>query len=98
MEDENETTSERSEAEFKDEKSECKDGWQDQDKLECEEEWVVFQEESGSDISKKEMEKERISKERVKASGPYFICLRLDMGLENLELEKAACFHNCGCN
>ena len=136
MEDENETISERSEAECKDEKSECKDGWQDKDKLECEceEEWVVFQEESESGISEKEMkreeekesesgisekemereeekesesdisekemerEEEQNSKDKVEASGPYFICLRLDTALENLGLEKAACFQNCGCN
>jgi hypothetical protein len=53
IEDENETTSESSEAECKDEKSEWEDGWQDKYKLECEEEWVVFQEESESDISEK---------------------------------------------
>ena len=96
----NETISESSEAECKDEKSECKDGWQDKDKLECEKEWVVFQEESESDISEKEIEREdeRNSKKKVEASGPYFICLRLDTALENLGLEKAACFHNCGCN
>ena len=151
MEDENETTSESSEAECKDEKGECQDGWQDKDKLECEEEWVVFQEESESDISEMEMEREeekesesdisekemegeeakesesdisekemegeeekesesdisekemereeeRNSKKKVKASEPYFICLRLDTALENIGLEKAACFHNCGCN
>jgi hypothetical protein len=45
-----------------------------------------------------EREEERISKKKVKASGPYFICLRLDTALEILGLEKAACFHNCGCN
>ena len=51
------------------------DGMQDKDKLECEKEWVVFQEESESDISEKEMEREeeRNSKDKVKASGPYFI-------------------------
>ena len=100
IEDENETTSESSEAECKDEESECKDGWQDKDKLECEKEWVVFQEESESDISEKEMEREeeRNSKKKVKASGPYFICLRLDTALENLGFEKAACFQNSGCN
>ncbi|CAB4038719.1 Hypothetical predicted protein, partial [Paramuricea clavata] len=99
IEDENETTSESFEAECKDEKSECEDGWQDKAKLECEKEWVVFQEESESDISEKEMEREeRNSKKKVEASGPYFICLRLDTALENLGLEEAACFHNCGCN
>ena len=100
IEDENETICESSEAECKDEKSECQDGWQDKDQLECEEEWVVFQEESESDISGKEMERkeERNSKKKVEASGSYFICLRLDTALENLGLEKAACFHNCGCN
>ena len=100
IEDEHETTYESSEAECKDEISECKDEWQDKDKLECEEEWVVFQEESESNIWEKEMERkeERNSKKKVKASGPYFICLRLDTALENLGLEKATCFHNCGCN
>jgi hypothetical protein len=100
IEDENETICESSEAECKNEKSECQDGWQDKDQLECEEEWVVFQEESESDISGKEMERkeERNSKKKVEASGSYFICLRLDTALENLGLEKAACFHNCGCN
>jgi hypothetical protein len=68
--------------------------------LECEEEWVVFQEESESDISEREMEREeeRNSKKKVEASGPYFIRLRLDTALENPGLEKAACFQNCGCN
>jgi glucan-binding YG repeat protein len=83
---------------FDDDESESE--WQDKDKLECEKEWVVFQEESKSDISEKEMERkeERNSKEKVKASGPYFICLRLDTALENLGFEKAACFQNSGCN
>jgi glucan-binding YG repeat protein len=93
IEDENETTSKSSEAECKDE-SECKDGWEGKDKLECEEEWVVFQEESESDISEKEMEREeeRNSKEKVEASGPYFICLRLGQLLDSILQNKVSVF------
>ena len=60
---------ESSEAECKDE-SECKDGWQDKDKLDIE---VVFQEESESDISENKMEREdeKNSKKKVEASGPW---------------------------
>jgi hypothetical protein len=59
---------------------------------------VVFQEENESDISENKMEREaeKNSKKKMKGSGPYFVCLRLDTALENLGLEKAACFHNCG--
>ena len=31
-----------------------------------------------------------------KDTGPYFICLRLDTALENLELRGAACVNDCG--
>jgi hypothetical protein len=30
------------------------------------------------------------------STGPYFICLRLDTALENLGLDKAACYSDCG--
>ncbi len=60
---------------------------------------VVFQDESESNISRKEMEREeRNSNNNVKTTGPYFICFRLDTALENLGLQGAACYHNCGCN
>ena len=32
------------------------------------------------------------------STGPYFICLRLDTALENLGLDKAACYGDCGGN
>ena len=35
---------------------------------------------------------------REKSTGPYFICLRLDTALENLGLDKAACYSDCGSN
>ncbi|CAB4043183.1 Hypothetical predicted protein [Paramuricea clavata] len=30
------------------------------------------------------------------STGPYFICLRLDTALENLGLDKAPCYNDCG--
>ena len=30
------------------------------------------------------------------ATGPYYICLRLDTALEKLELHEAACLNDCG--
>ena len=57
---------------------------------------VIFSEDGQSSPLDKKIQREENLEMRRTSTGPYYICLSLDIALEKLCLLEAACFNNCG--